>query len=202
MKLYYSPGVCSLAPHIAMREIGIDPVLMNVNLANHELVGGSDYRKINPRGYVPILELEDGNRISECAAILQYLADLRPEAKLAPPNGTWARSQLQEWLGFISSELHKGFGPVFDPGLSDDAKKYLVAKLEKRLNWTEEQMKGSSWLTGEGFTVADAYLFTVVGWLPYAQMDKAKWPRLQALCDRVAARPAVQAALRAEGLIK
>ena len=202
MKLYYSPGVCSLAPHIALKEAGIEAELVKVDMATHTLPDGADFYDINPRGYVPVLEMDNGERMSEGPAIMQYLADLRPQARLAPAAGSWERYRLQEWLAFINSELHKGFGPLFDPDLGDEAKALLRGKVEKRLDWLAGRIAGTTWLLGDQFTVADGYLFTVLGWTRFLGIDLAKWPELDAYRDRVGARPAVRAAMRAEGLAR
>lgn len=202
MKLYYSPGVCSLAPHIALQEAGIEAELVRVDMATHTLPDGSSFYDVNPRGYVPVLELDRGERLSEGPAVMQYLADLRPQARLAPASGTWERYRLQEWLGFINSELHKGMGPLFDPALGEEAKGLLRAKVEKRLDWLEGRVGAAGYLMGEQFTVADGYLFTVLGWTRHLAIDLDRWPRLAAFHERVGARPAVRAAMRAESLAR
>jgi glutathione S-transferase len=168
----------------------------------HKLADGTDYYTINPRGYVPLLELDDGQRLSEGPAIVQYLADLKPEAGLAPPAGTLARYRLMEWLNFISTELHKGYSVLFTPGVTDEVKAIFRDKLSKRYAWVEEQLEGKDYLMGAQFTVADAYLFTVTNWAKFVNLDLGPYPRLGAYMARVAARPAVQAAMKAEGLIK
>lgn len=202
MKLYYSPGVCSLSPHIAFHELGLPVDLVKVDAGSHTLEDGSDYLAINPHGYVPLLELDDGQRMTEGPAIVQYLADLKPESRLAPANGTMARYRLQEWLGFINSELHKAYGALFDPDLPEEQKAAGRAKIGKRLGWVDAKIAGQPYLMGEQFTVADAYLFTVLEWSRFVAIELAKWPNLQALVGRVRQRPAVRAALRAEGLLK
>ena len=202
MKLYYSPGACSLSPHIALREAGLafQPVL--ANLKKHELSDGSDYYGINPKGYVPLLELDNGQRLSEGPAIVQYIADQAPDKKLAPPNGTMERYRLMEWLNFITSELHKGFSPLFHPAMPDEAKALARTKLGERLAWVNAQLEGKSYLMGEQFTVADAYLYTVAGWGKHVGVDISGMATLGAYMARVTARPAVQEALKAEGLLK
>jgi glutathione S-transferase len=202
MKLYYSPGACSLSPHIVLRESGLafEPVLASTK--THKLADGTDYYSINPKGYVPLLELDDGQRLSEGPAIVQYIADQVPDKKLAPANGTMARYRLQEWLNFITSELHKGFSPLFNPATPEDFKPIVKQRLQDRLKWVDSQLAGKQYLMGEQFTVADAYLFVVQGWGGYVGVDTSGLANLTAYAQRVAARPAVQAAMKAEGLIK
>ena len=202
MKLYFSPGACSLSPHIVLREAGLAFTPVKVNLKAHQFDGGSDYYAVNPKGYVPVLELDDGTRLTEGPAIVQYIADQAPAAKLAPANGTVARYQLQEWLNFISTELHKQFSPLFDPSTLDEVKTKQREKLAKRYDWIAQQLGDKDYLTGSTFTVADAYLFTVTNWAKSIGVDMARWPVLQSYMKRVAARPSVQEALKAEGLVK
>jgi len=200
MKLYYSPGACSLSPHIVLRESGLafQPVLASTK--THKLQDGTDYYTINPKGYVPLLELDNGERLSEGPAIVQYIADQVPDKKLAPPAGTMARYRLQEWLNFISSELHKGFGGVFNPAMPEEAKVLMRAMLGERLKWVDSQLEGKSYLMGDAFSVADAYLFTVTSWTKHVGIDISALKNLGAFMARMASRPAVQAALKAEGL--
>lgn len=202
MKLYYSPGACSLSPHIVLREAGLafEPVLASTK--THKLQDGTDFYGINPKGYVPLLELDNGERLSEGPVIVQYIADQVPAKKLAPPAGTMARYRLQEWLNFITSELHKGFGPPFNPAFPEDAKPMFRAKLVERLTWVDGQLAGKAYLMGDEFSVADAYLFTVTGWSGYVGVDIAGLANLGAFMERMKARPAVQEALKAEGLLK
>ena len=202
MKLYYSPGACSLSPHIVLREAGLafEPVLASTK--THKLQDGTDFYGINPKGYVPLLELDNGERLSEGPVIVQYIADQVPAKKLAPPAGTMARYRLQEWLNFITSELHKGFGPLFNPAFPEDAKPMFRAKLVERLTWVDGQLAGKAYLMGDEFSVADAYLFTVTGWSGYVGVDIAGLANLGAFMERMKARPAVQEALKAEGLLK
>jgi glutathione S-transferase len=202
MKLYYSPGACSLSPHIVLRESGLafEPVLASTK--THKLQDGTDYYGINPKGYVPLLELDNGERLSEGPVIVQYIADQVPARKLAPPAGTMARYRLQEWLNFITSELHKGFSPLFNPAVPDDAKPVFRAKLVDRFKWVDSQLAGRNYLMGDEFSVADAYLFTVAGWSGYVGVDITGLANLGAFMERMKARPAVQAALKAEGLLK
>jgi glutathione S-transferase len=202
MKLYYSPGACSLSPHIVLREAGIafEPVLASTK--SHKLQDGSDYYAINPLGYVPMLELDDGTRLREGPAIVQYVADLAPTKNLAPAAGTLPRYRLQEWLTFIGTEIHKSYSPLFNPAMPEDAKKIYKDKLVSRYQWLEGALADKDYLTGETFSVADAYLFTVTNWAGPTGVDISGCPRVQAWHARVRARPAVQEAMKAEGLLK
>ena len=202
MKLYYSPGACSLSPHIVLRESGLafEPVLASTK--THKLQDGTDYYGINPKGYVPLLELDGGERLSEGPVIVQYIADQVPDKKLAPPAGTMARYRLQEWLNFITSELHKGFSPLFNPAVPEDARPVFRKKLVERFSWVDSQLAGKSYLMGDEFSVADAYLFTVASWAPHVGVDITGLANLSAFSARMFARPAVQAAMKAEGLLK
>ncbi|MFG6448788.1 glutathione transferase GstA [Roseateles sp. BYS180W] len=202
MKLYYSPGACSLAPHIVLREAGLPFELVKASTRSKKLADGSDYLAINPKGSVPLLELDDGRRLTEGVAIMQYLADLVPEKHLAPANGTWERVRLQEWLNYITSELHKGFTPLFVPGLVEEAKPLFRERLRQRFEWLNRELEGRQFLLGEHFTVADAYLLVVSDWGQYVGVDLSDLSHLSAYRAALAARPAVQAALRAEGLIE
>ena len=201
-KLYYSPGACSLSPHIALREAGLTFDLALAALKTHKLADGTDFYAVSPKGYVPLLELDSGERLSEGPAIVQYIADQAPASQLAPPAGTMARYRLMEWLNFISTELHKGFSPLFNPAMPEEAKVLARAKLADRLSWVNTQLEGKDYLMGSTFTVADGYLFTVAGWGKHVGVDISGLKNLSAYMGRVAARPAVQAALKAEGLIK
>jgi glutathione S-transferase len=202
MKLYYSPGACSLSPHIVLREAGLsfEPVLASTK--THQLADGTDYYTINPKGYVPLLELDGGERLSEGPAIVQYIADQVPEKKLAPASGTMARYRTQEWLNFISSELHKGMGPIFNPAMPEEAKTLARTKATGRLRWVDQQLEGKQYLMGDAFSVPDAYLFTVTNWTKHLDIDISAFKNLSAFQARMAARPAVQAAMKAEGLLK
>lgn len=202
MKLYYSPGACSLSPHIVLREAGLPFELEQVDLKAKQTKSGADFRAINPKGYVPALQLDDGQVLTEGPAIVQYLADRKPEAKLAPLPAAPERYRLQEWLNYITSELHKGLGSLFNAAMPDAWKAVVKENLAARFAFVTKSLEGKTYLTGETFTVADAYLFTVLGWTKWLDIDLGKWPVLKAYCDRVAARPAVEAALRAEELIK
>lgn len=198
MKLYYSPSACSLSPHIALREAGLTFELVRVDLGSHKLPDGSDYLRINPKGYVPALALDDGTLLSEGPAIVQYIADLKPESGLAPKAGTLARYQLQEWLSFINSEVHKGFGPLFSASTPEETKATARQNLAKRLAYVAERLAHSDFLLGKQFTVADGYLFTVLNWSQWTGVDLKPWPVLLAFQERVGARPAVKAAQAAE----
>jgi glutathione S-transferase len=202
MKLYYSTGACSLSPHIVLCESGLafEPVLASTK--THKLLDGTDYYTINPKGYVPLLELDNGERLSEGPVIVQYIADQVPEKKLAPANGTLARYRSQEWLNFITSELHKGIGGLFNPAMPEEAKLLMRTRADGRLKWVDEQLEGKNYLMGEHFNVADAYLFTVVNWTKLVGIDTSGLKNLGAFMARMAARPAVQQAMKAEGLIK
>ena len=199
MKLYYKPGACSLASHIALEEAGLAYQTEAVDLKTKVTATGQDYWQINPKGYVPALQLDGGELLTEGPAILQYVADQAPAAALAPAAGTVARYQLQAWLTFIGTELHRSCTAFFHPQAGDDWKAIARATLERRLSYVDGQLQGRAYLTGDGFTVADAYLFTVLSWMKPIGMDLSGWPQIVAFQARVAARPAVQAALKAEG---
>jgi glutathione S-transferase len=201
MKLYYAPGACSLSPHIVARELGISVELKKVSTKDKTIEGGGDFWPVNPKGYVPVLELDNGQRLTEGPAIVQYLADQKPDAGLAPKAGSFERYQLQEWLNFLTSEVHKQFSPLFKPNTPDEYKAIAKENLGKRFDWLNEQLAGKDYLTGKQFTVADAYLFVLSNWTKPTQIDLAKWPNLQAFQKRVAARPKVKEAMQAEGLL-
>jgi glutathione S-transferase len=201
MKLYYTPGACSQAPHIALRELGLEFTPVKVDLAKHTLPDGSDFRAINPRGYVPVLELDDGTRMTEAHVLLQYIADQRP-GTLAPKFGTAERWKLMEWLGFIATEIHKGFGPLWNPQTPPEVRERTVQALGNRFTTISETLGKQPFLTGQGFTIADIYLFVTSNWSHYHKVDLTPWPALKEFQARVAARPAVQATLKAEGLIQ
>lgn len=202
MKLYYSPGACSLSPHIVLREAGLPFEAVLASTKTKKLADGTDFFTINPKGSVPVLELDNGERLTEGPAIVQYLADLAPEKQLAPANGSWPRYRLQEWLNYITSELHKGFSPLFNPATPEDAKPLFREALQKRLAWVDSQLEGRDYLLGSQFSVADAYLFVVSNWGQYVGVDISGLQQLGAFRARVAARPAVQEAMKAEGLLK
>jgi glutathione S-transferase len=202
MKLYYAPGACSLAPHIVSREAGLPLDLEKIDFGTRKTEKGEDYLAINPKGYVPALRLDDGQVMTEVAAVLQYLADQRPQSNLVPAFGTVERYRLMEWLTFISSELHKSFGPLFDPKTSPDAKAAIKARLATRLKWLDGQLAGRDYLMGKQFSAADAYAFVVLNWAGMLDVDLSSYPNVRTFIDRVAARPQVKEALRAEGLLK
>jgi glutathione S-transferase len=202
MKLYYAPGACSLAPHIVAREAGLALDLDKLDFATRITEGGENFSDVNPKGYVPALRLDDGSVLTEVATLVQYLADQAPQSGLAPANGTLERYRLQEWLTFISTEIHKGFGPLWNPTTPDAVKQATKEKLFQRFAYVDQQLDGRSYLTGERFTVADAYLFVVVDWTNFHGLSLGDYPNLAAFMDRVAARPKVQEALQVEGLLK
>lgn len=201
MNLYYAPGACSLAPHIVLREAGFPVELKKVDLKAKQFEGG-DYRTVNSKGYVPALKLDDGSVLTEVPVIMQYLADQKPETGLAPKAGSMDRYRLQEWLSFIGAELHKGMGNFYNPALTEEWRKGVTDRLVLRLDWLAKQLEGRQYLMGDTFTVPDAYLFVILNWAAPLKFDLSKWPVLQAYHKRVAARPKVQEALKAEGLIK
>lgn len=202
MKLYFSPGACSLSPHIVLHEAGLDFSTEKVDLRSKQDSTGADYTRINQKGSVPALALKDGAVLTEGPAIIQFLADLVPEKQLVPQAGSFERYRLMEWLNYISSEVHKGFGPLFNRGASAEARDGAISALTVRFGHLARSLEGRDYLMGERFTVADAYLFTVLNWTGFTGIDMAPWPVLQAFQARVAARPAVRQALRAEGLLK
>ncbi|MBD8161940.1 glutathione transferase GstA [Erwinia persicina] len=201
MKLFYTPGACSLSPHIVLEEVGATFTLEKVDLKSKKTETGADFVTINSKGYIPALVLDDGSLLTEGTVIAQYVADLKPEAGLIPAAGSVERYKVLEWLSFISTELHKPMGALFNPAQTADWKQATVAGLNKRLDWLSSALAGKTWLQGEQFTVADAYLFTVLGWSRVVGFSLDGWPDIQAYAGRVAARPAVQRAMKAEGLI-
>lgn len=198
MKLYFSPGTCSLSPHIALIEAGIafEPVLASTK--THKLPDGTDFYTLNPLGYVPLLELDDGTLLREGQVIVQYIADQAPLKNLAPANGTLPRYRLQEWLAFIGTEIHKNFAPLFGSAMPAEAKTIFKDKLKSRFSYVDEQLAGKQFVTGEHFTVADCYLFTVTGWAKPLALDISGFPNLLAWQARIAERPAVKEAVAAE----
>ena len=198
MKLYYSPGACSLSPHIALREAGIPFDLVLVSTKTHKLANGSDYYTINPKGCVPLLELDSGERLTEGPAIVQWIADQVPDRKLAPPSGTMARYRLIEWLNFISTEIHKQFSPLFNPALPEDARPLFRDKLVERFQYVDAELAEKKYLMGSDFTVADAYLFVVVRWASAVRLEMSGFRNLARFVERVTERPAVRQALEAE----
>lgn len=199
LKLYYSPGACSLSPHIVLQEAGLPHTLEKVDLKAKVTASGADFWALNPKGSVPALHTDNGV-LTEGPAIVQYVADLAPDSGIAPANGTWERSRVQELLNFITSELHKGFSPLFAPTTPEDYKPIAKANLERRFGQISDMLGDKPYLMGAQFCIADAYLFTVSRWCKAVGVDLATWPNLQAFKERMAARPAVQAALRAEGI--
>ena len=200
MKLYYSPGACSLSPHIALCEAGIAFETEKVDLGSKKTESGADYRAINPKGYVHALRLDDGQVLTEGPAIVQYIADLNPGSKLAPASGTPARYRLQEWLNYITAELHKSVGSLFNSKMPKEWQDQVREGLAGRFDFLSKQLEGKPYLTGDTFTVADGYLYTILTWTGHLGIDLGKWPVLKAYVERVSQRPAVQAALKAEGL--
>lgn len=200
MKLYYNPGACSLAPHILLQESKAKFTIEKVDLKNKTTEKGEDFRKINPKGYVPTLKLDNGEVLTEGPAIMQYIADQAPATKLAPAAGTMARYRLQEWLNFITSELHKGFSPLFNPAVPDSYKTMVKENLGKRFDYLNDHLTKHNYLLGQDFTAPDAYLYTVLSWSGYVGVDLNKWSSLQAFFKRVGERPSVKAARTAEGL--
>jgi glutathione S-transferase len=202
MKLYYTPATCSLAVHIAAREAGVLLELVKVNLTTHRLADGTDFYAINPRGYVPVLELNGGQRLTETAALLQYVADLNPDAGLIPAAGTVDRVQLQGWLTFIATELHKAFGPLWHKETPELTRQHVLSLLAKRFAELDRVLAKQPYLMGERFTVADVYAFTILNWCNMLSISLAPYSGVVAMMDRVAKRPAVIQALQAEGLLK
>jgi glutathione S-transferase len=202
MKLYYSPGACSLAPHIVLNETGLSYEAVLAPTKTKKLPDGTDYYTINSKGYVPTLELDDGTRLTEVPVLLQYLADQVPDKKLAPAAGTMPRYRLQEWLNFVTSELHKGIGGLFNPAMPEEAKALMRERATTRLKWVDQQLEGRDYTMGNAFSVADAYLFVVANWTGHLGIDISSLKNLSAFMDRMRARPAVQAAMKDEGLLK
>ena len=198
MKLYYSPGACSLSPHIALHEAGLKHDLVKVDLKAKKLENGDDYTKINPKGSVPALGLDDGSVLTEGPAIVQFIADQAADKKLAPANGSTERYRLQEWLNFISTDLHKSFGPLFAPNLSDDTKQFFKDRIAKYFGFADKALAGKDYLMGSQFTVADGYLFVMLTWAERMKLDISTFKNLAAFKARVGARPAVKAALKME----
>lgn len=202
MKLYYSPGACSLSPHIALHEAGLPFEAVFTNTRTHTLQDGSDFYAISPKGYVPLLELDDGTRLAEGPAIVQWIADQVPGKQLAPAAGTPERYRLQEWLTFIGTEIHKQFSPLFHPAMPEEAKALFRAKILDRLAWVDRHLADREYLLGSRFSVADGYLYTVARWAVLLKMDIDGLAHLGAFMACMSARPAVQRALRAEGLLR
>jgi glutathione S-transferase len=202
MKLFYAPGVCSLSPHIVLRETNTPFDLVKTDIRAKTTDDGGDFRKVNPNGYVPALLLDDGTLLTEGPAIVQYIADRAGATTLAPANGTIERAKLQSWLNFVSSEMHKTFSPLFNPEMPDAAKELFKAKLRDRLAFLDKHLATNDYLMGTSYTLPDTYLFVVLRWAKPMAVDLAAYPNVQAFLSRVEARPAVQAALRAEGLVR
>ena len=200
MKLYYFPGACSFAPHLVAREAGIPLDLEKVDLGSRRTASGEDYLSVNPKGYVPALRLGDGSVLTEVSALIQYLADLAPASGLIPAAGTMERYRVLEWIGYIATEIHKGFGPLWNAKLAPEARTAAITALARRLDLVEQVLARQPYLAGPDFSVVDAYLFTVASWAPWVKLDLAPWPKLAEFLARVAARPPVQEALKAEGL--
>lgn len=202
MKLYYSPGACSLSPHIALLEAGLPYDLVKVDLKAKKLENGDDYLAINPKGQVPALGLDSGELLTEGPVIVQYIADQAAAKNLAPANGSNARRQLQEYLGFINGELHKNFSPLFQPVFDDEVKGFFKTRLMGKFKYLDGQLAGKDYLMGKDFSVADGYLFVMLKWADRMSIDLSEFKNLMAYKDRVAARPPVQEALTKEGLMK
>jgi glutathione S-transferase len=202
MKLYYAPGACSMAPHIVLREAGYKFELDKVDIPNKKTSDGGDYWQINPKGYVPALKLDDGQVLTEVQVICQYLADQKPDAGLAPKLGTMDRYHEMEWLNFAATEVHKQLSPLFNPKMTPEMKEVQMGYIERRFNALEKMLAGRQYAMGDKFSIADAYLFTVLNWTNLHKIDVARWPSIKALMDRVRNRPKVQETLKAEGLVK
>lgn len=201
MKLFYSPGACSLSPHIVLNELDLPYTVEKVDLKNHTTASGADFYTINAKGYVPALQLDNGEVLTEGPAIIQYLADQKPQVNLLPNAGSLERARVQEWLNFIGTELHKTLAALFNPSISPEAKTKTIDTFGKRLGFVEKALQGKDFLTGKNFSVADAYLFTIVNWAPMLSIDISPWPTVAEFQKRVASRPAVQKTLKDEGLI-
>ena len=202
MKLYYYPGACSMAPHIVLREAGYTFDLDKVDLVNKRTASGEDYSKVNPKGYVPAVKLDDGQVLTEVAVILQYLADQKPQSGLAPKAGTMERYRLMEWLNFVATEIHKTLGALFNPNITPEWKENQITLFGRRCDILTRNLGGKQYLMGDKFSLADAYLFTILNWSNFLNVDMSKWPELKGYMARVAARPAVKEAMKAEGLVK
>jgi len=201
MKLFYTPGACSLSPHIVLNELDLPYSVEKVDLKTHTTASGTDFYTLNAKGYVPALQLDNGEVLTEGPAIIQYLAEQKPQANLLPPAGSLERARVQEWLNFIGTEVHKTLAALFNPSISAEAKSKTIETFGKRLGLVEKALQGKDYLTGKAFSVADAYLFTIVNWAPMLGIDLTPWPTVMQFQKRVASRPAVQKTLQAEGLI-
>lgn len=200
MKLYYTPSACSLAPHIVLNELGTKHTIEKVDLGNKTTETGANFTKINPKGYVPALDLGGGEMLTEVSTIIQYLADKAANSDLLPKAGTMQRYRAMETLNFIASELHKGFGSLFNKDMPEEGRKIIIERIKTRLNWLDAQLAKADYLLGKNYSVADAYAYTVLNWGQWVGVDLKDWKNISAFMTRVAARPAVQAALKAEGL--
>jgi glutathione S-transferase len=201
MKLYYSPGACSLAVHIILQECGLPFSLERVDTATHKTEGGADFYSINPKGYVPLLQLDNGERLSEGPVIAQYICDKAGNTDLMPAAGSMARYRVMEWQGYLNSEVHQAFSPLFNPNLDAASKAIIVSRLQKKFSWISQQLRGKQFLSGDSFSAADAYLFVLSGWVPYLKIELPNTEELQGYLQRIAARPAVQKAMQSEGLL-
>jgi len=201
MKLFYTPGACSLSPHIVLNELDLPYSVEKVDLKTHTTASGTDFYTLNAKGYVPALQLDNGEVLTEGPAIIQYLAEQKPQANLLPPAGSLERARVQEWLNFIGTEVHKTLAALFNPSITPEAKRKTIDTFGKRLGLVEKALQGKDYLTGKAFSVADAYLFTIVNWAPMLGIDLTPWPTVMQFQKRVASRPAVQKTLQAEGLI-
>jgi glutathione S-transferase len=201
MKLYYSPGACSLAVHIVLQECGLPFSLERVDTATHKTEGGADFYSINPKGYVPLLQLDNGERLSEGPVIAQYICDKAGNTDLMPAAGSMARYRVMEWQGYLNSEVHQAFSPLFNPNLEAASKAIIVSRLQKKFSWISQQLRGKQFLSGDSFSAADAYLFVLSGWVPYLKIELPNTEELQGYLQRIAARPAVQKAMQSEGLL-
>jgi len=202
MKLYLSPGACSLSPHIVAQEAGIPLELKKVDLRTKKVSDGSNYTEVNPKGSVPLLVLDDGSKLTEGPVIVQYLADQKPQSGLMPAPGSMDRYRVLEWLNFEGTELHKSFSPMFNPAATPEWKQFATAAIHRHFDFISNHLKDRQFLVGDRFTVADAYLFTILSWAPHVGIDLAKWPTLKSYADRIGARPKVQAALQAEKALR
>lgn len=202
MKLYYTPGACSLAPHIVLREGGFQFELEKVDLGTKNTADGTDFHTVNPKGYVPALVLDDGQVFTETAVVIQYLADQTPRSALAPAPGSLARYRLQEWLNFIAAELHKALAPLFNPELPSAVQQMVRETADRKLAYLDQHLEQNEYLLEGGFSVADSYAFAIVNWKNFFGIDLAQWPSLAAYYDRIARRDSVHAAMAAEGLVK
>lgn len=202
MKFYFSPGSCSMASHMVLNELGLKAETESVSLKEHKTKSGADFYKINPKGYVPALTLDNGQTLTEGSVILQYLADQKPESQMIPKAGTFERYRCQEWLNFISSELHKNFSPFFSESTPEQTRMNLKSTLAKRFEYLANHLKTNPFLMGNQFTVADAYLFTILSWSPHLRIDLTPYPALMGYAERIKSRPATMMTLKEEGLLK